>query len=186
MFERLERIIPIQFTTLLLRHPQPAAVTLERSTRLTLWLAVTLLFAPFIWIKIGPQGQAFYGPDVPDIYILGATILGKDRNDGGIAFAIWFQLVMGLCFILCAYVAFRRVTKGSSVQWVAVVQMQLLLMFPFWLCLYVDGVINNSDGAASDLRVYPHIGLVFYLLLWPLTINTFEKGGKGRIHFTAS
>lgn len=160
-------------------------MTAERSTRLTLWLAVSALVLPFVWIDIGPQGLAHYGPDVPDIYILGATILGKDRNDGGISFAMRFQLVMSLCFILCTYVAFLRSRKGSSVQSVAVVQMQLLLMFPFWLCLYVDGVINNSDGAASDLRVYPHIGFVFYLLLWPLTINTFEKGGKGRIRFTA-
>jgi hypothetical protein len=64
--------------------------------------------------------------------------------------------------------------------------MQLLLMFPFWLGIYVHGVISNSDGAATDLRVYPHIGLVLYLLLWPLTINTFEKSSIGPIRLTAS
>ncbi|MFT3884311.1 MAG: hypothetical protein QM724_02430 [Flavobacteriales bacterium] len=152
-------------------------MTIERSTRLTLWLALVALATPFIWIKIGPQGIAFYGPDVPDIYILGATILGKDRSP--LIGAIEFQLVMGLCFILCAYMAFRRSRRGAPVRGLARIQLALLSLFPFWLGLYVNGVINNSDGAAADLRVYPHIGLLVYVLLLALTLNTFAKGVEG-------
>jgi hypothetical protein len=41
-------------------------------------LAIACLFSPFIFLKIGPKGYEYYGPDVPDIYILGGFILGKD------------------------------------------------------------------------------------------------------------
>ena len=150
-------------------------MTIDRSVRLTLWLAVAELFLPFIWMKIGPNGYAFYGPDVPDIYILGSTILGKDRSFGGIAFAIVFQLFFGACFILCAWGADHRLRKGAAVEGLAAVQLILLVLFPFWLYQYVIGVIDNSDGAASDLRVYPHIGLVVYVALIALVINTLYR-----------
>lgn len=154
-------------------------MTAIRSTKLTLWLALVALVTPFIWIKIGPQGLAFYGPDVPDIYILGATILGKDRSFPGIAFAIVFQLVIGACFILCSFVAHRRALQNVPVHLLATVQLLLLALFPFWLGLYVNGVIHNSDGAAADLRVYPHIGLLVYSLMVVLSINTFLRSAAG-------
>lgn len=154
-------------------------MTVERSTRLTLWLAMACLVLPFIWIKIGPNGHAFYGPDVPDIYILGATILGKDRSFWGIAFAVWFQLAMGLGFIGLAY----GVNRGRySLAWV---QLVLLLLFPVWMKLYVDGVICNSDGAASDLQVYPHVGMAVYLVLLGLVIHTLVRS-QGRRNRAAS
>lgn len=160
-------------------------MSLVQSTRLTLWLSVLALFTPFIWIKIGPQGIAFYGPDVPDIYILGATILGKDRSFPGIAFAIRFQLVLGLCFILCSGLAVMWSRRRTLVRGLAHVQIALLLLFPFWLGLYVNGVIHNSDGAAADLRVYPHIGFLVYILLFALSINTFVGSENGTAYQTA-
>lgn len=160
-------------------------MSLVRSTRLTLWLSVLALFTPFIWIKIGPQGIAFYGPDVPDIYILGATILGKDRSFPGIAFAIRFQLVLGLGFTLCSGLAVLWSRRRTLVRGLATVQIALLLLFPFWLGLYVNGVIHNSDGAAADLRVYPHIGFLVYILLFMLSINTFIKSETGTAYQTA-
>jgi hypothetical protein len=153
----------------------PAIMSIERSAKLTLWLTVAELFLPFIWMKIGPNGYAYYGPNVPDIYILGSTILGKDRSDGGIAIAIIFQLFFGACFILCSWKADLQVRKGATVKGLAAVQLILLMLFPFWLYQYVIGVIGNSDGAASDLRVYPHIGLVAYLILITLVINTLYR-----------
>lgn len=148
-------------------------MTIERSTKLTLWLAIASLVLPFIWIKIGPNGRAYYGPEVPDIYILGATVLGKDRSFGGIAFAIGFQLAMGLGFIGLAY----GVNRGRyGLAWV---QLVMLLLFPVWMKLYVDGVICNSDGAASDLQVYPHAGMAAYLMLLALVIHTLA-GTQGR------
>jgi hypothetical protein len=150
----------------------PATMTIERSARLTLWLALAELVLPFIWMKIGPNGYAYYGPDVPDIYILGATIIGKDRSFDGIALAIVFQLTFGILFILCAWITDRRARKGMTADLYAAVQLILLLLFPFWLYQYVVGVIHNSDGAASDLRVYPHIGLVVYVALIALVANT--------------
>jgi hypothetical protein len=154
-------------------------MTSARSAGLTLWLSIAALFTPFVWIDIGPLGIAFYGPDVPDIYILGATILGKDRSFPGIAFAIVFQLVMGMLFILCSCLAIVRSRRGAPVGGVATFQLMLLVLFPFWLYLYVNGVINNSDGAAADLRVYPHIGSLVYFLLVALTMNTFFGNAAG-------
>lgn len=151
-------------------------MTIERSARLTLWLALAELVLPFIWMKIGPNGYAYYGPDVPDIYILGATILGKDLYD--LTLGIGFQLVMGLCFIICAYLVIRKLNTGQAVLGIAMIQMTLLLLFPFWLRIYVQRVINNSDGAASDLRVYPHVGLVVYAVLLWLVVNTAVKAGR--------
>ncbi len=150
-----------------------------RSTRLTLWLSELALFMPFMWIKIGPMGIAFYGPDVPDIYILGIMCTGKDWRFSGIPLAMAFQLVFGLCFILCSFMSYRRALQHAPVRGLAMIQLLLLLLFPFWLGLYVNGVIHNSDGAAADLRVYPHIGLLVYILLVALTINTFRKGARG-------
>jgi len=93
-----------------------------------------------------------------------------------------FQLVIGLSFILCSFAAYGRALRGAPVRGLAKVQMVLLLLFPFWLGLYVNGVINNSDGAASDLSVYPHIGLLVYILLLALTINTFLKSATGKAY----
>jgi hypothetical protein len=41
-------------------------------------LALISLAVPFVRLEIGPIGKQYYGPNVPDIFILGGTILGKD------------------------------------------------------------------------------------------------------------
>ena len=77
--------------------------------------------------------------------------------------------------------AFRRLRRGAPVRGLARIQLVLLALFPFWLGVYVNGVINNSDGAAADLRVYPHIGLLLYVLLLVLTFNSFVKTATGQV-----
>jgi len=44
------------------------------------WLAICILFLPISWGHVGEQGYVNYGPDVPDVYILGCYILGKDTQ----------------------------------------------------------------------------------------------------------
>jgi len=145
--------------------------------QLLLWsviLAIVSLFTPFIWIEIGPAGIAYYGADVPDIYILGATILGKDRSFMGIALASAFQLIGILCFISIAYLTFRRDNRKRILIFTTV-NLILLVLFPYWLSKYVHGVMNNSDGAASDLKIYPHIGLLIYGILVIFSITIIVK-----------
>jgi hypothetical protein len=165
-------------------------MTIKQLLRLSIILAIVSLATPFIWIKIGPAGYAFYGPEVPDIYILGATILGKDRSFWGIAIASALQLIGILFFISSNYLIFRKISK-KRVLLFSTFNFILLVLFPFWLKKYVDGVVNNSDGAASDLTIYPHIGLLVYglLLIFSVAIiikalrmtsgmnNISEKGG---------
>jgi len=152
-----------------------------RSTKLTFWLAIIALVTPFIWINIGPQGIAYYGPDVPDIYIFGAYITGKDWTFWGIAFAILFQLSMFIVLIVSASRSVKAAIHGRTreLRLLVALDIVLLLLFPAWLATYVEGVINNSDGAAADLRVYPHLGSVIYLLLLLCTINSMIMAGRG-------
>jgi hypothetical protein len=122
----------------------PAIMSIERSAKLTLWLTVAELFLPFIWMKIGPNGYAYYGPNVPDIYILGATILGKDTYP--LSLAIGFQLAMSSCFIICAYWVIRKFNAGNVVLRLALIQMGLLVLFPFWLRIYVQRASTIAMG----------------------------------------
>ncbi len=147
-------------------------MTIQRSTRLTLRLAIAELVLPIIWMKIGPMGKAYYGPDVPDIYILGATILGKDLSFVPLLIAVIFQGVFGAVFIFCAFVAAKRAHRGLSMKLYAWAQLILLLLFPWWLSYYIAGVINNSDGAAHDIQIYPHVGVLVYVALVALVAFT--------------
>lgn len=155
-------------------------MVLQRSAWLTAWLALAELALPFIWIRIGPMGKAYYGPAVPDIYILGAIVLGKDLGFLPLAMATVFQLIFGMLFIYCAFAVVQRIRRGKRIMLLVTVQMILLLLFPLWLGFYTAGVINNSDGAAADLRVYPHIGLVVYAALLVLVANTLYRSSQGR------
>jgi len=159
-------------------------MSINRATKLSYWLALSALFTPFIWIKIGPQGIAIYGPDVPDIYFLGAFVTGKDWTFPPIAYAIVFQLILILFFILCTVIAEGAALRVALRQLMAVTSLQiiLLVLFPFWMAVYVELVIHNSDGAVADLRVYPHFGVITYLLLLALAINIFIKAGREIMH----
>jgi hypothetical protein len=121
----------------------------------SLFLNLLCLPAPFVWMKIGPEGYKYYGPDVPDIWILGAYILGKDTRWPPIGLAWKWQLAFILITAFCTWCFLHKPNK--LLLWF---NLCLLILFPLWLEIYSSGVINNSDGA--DLSVYPMPGL----LLW--------------------
>lgn len=77
-------------------------------------LSCIVLFLPFIHLEIGPSGYKLYGENVPDIYILGATILGKDRAFWGINFAYKFQLTVIIIYVLLGIIAVFRNQKNKS------------------------------------------------------------------------
>ncbi len=135
-------------------------------------LAFIALGTPFVWMEIGPEGYAYYGPGVPDIYILGGFILGKDISFWGISFAIVVQLVFILYFIVnCLRAAISKNNKKSFR--LTLINSFLLLLFPCWLHNYVGGVVGNSDGA--DLTIHYHAGLFIYGLLVILNVVAIVK-----------
>jgi len=141
---------------------------LKRSTYWIIALALISIVTPFVYMKIGPNGIKYYGKDVPDIYILGGYILGKDTSFWGINFAYKFQL---LCIaIIIGLTYFYSINK--KVNYI-VANLVLLFCFPFWLYMYIGGVKCNSDGAASDLTVYPMPGLIIWGLIFILHIMLF-------------
>lgn len=150
-------------------YKNQAHMQIKQLLRWSIFLAAISLATPFVWLKIGPKGMAYYGPDVPDIYILGATILGKDKSFWGIAFAVAFQLSIILYFIISSYITIKKADHKRWVLGFTIINLTLLVLFPFWLSVYIDGVICNSDGAAADLTVYPHLGIA---CIWPYWYST--------------
>ncbi len=134
-------------------------------------LALLTLPLPLVWLEIGPLGKQYYGPNVPDIYILGATILGKDRSFWGINFAYKFQLLVIIYYAFAAIWTIKNLVRRKVALTLTIVNLLLLLLFPFWLYVYTGGVLCNSDGAMADIEVHLGIGLLIYLLL--LTISIF-------------
>jgi len=133
-------------------------------------LSLTCLFTPFVWMEIGPIGFKNYGPNVPDIFIYGGTITGKDFAFWGISFAVVFQLIFMLLFsVLCVTAMFAK--NKAIVLSLLSIQLLLLALFPLWLNAYIGGVVNNSDGA--DLTIHYQIGMVFYGILIGLNILGF-------------
>jgi hypothetical protein len=133
---------------------------MEKNLRWAFVLCLMCLPTPFVFMKIGPEGYRYYGPDVPDIWILGAYILGKDTSFWGIGIVWKWQLF----FIIytAASLWFYHITRFMFWLYQNLI---FLLLFPFWLYGYTGGVINNSDGA--DLSVYPMPGLLLWLaVLW--------------------
>jgi hypothetical protein len=133
---------------------------MEKNLSRAFMLCLLCLPAPFVFMKIGPEGYRNYGPDVPDIWILGAYILGKDTSFWGIGIVWKWQLF----FIIytAASLWFYHITKLMFWLYQNLI---FLLLFPLWLYAYTGGVINNSDGA--DLSVYPMPGLLLWLgVLW--------------------
>jgi len=123
-------------------------------------LTLMAIITPFVYLKIGPGGYEYYGPDVPDIYILGRTILGKDRSWWVINFSYKFQLTAMLTYLILITICYLKLKKGKIEKWPPILSLILLVLFPFWLAMYTDHVINNSDYA--DLTIYPHVGLLVY------------------------
>ena len=138
-------------------------------------LALLILPLPLVWFEIGPLGKLYYGPDVPDIYILGATILGKDRSFWGINFAYKFQLIVIVYFILSTLWTIKIIERRNFAFNLTRLNVTLLILFPLWLYMYSSGVLNNSDGAAADIELHPGIGLLCYILILMVTILTIKR-----------
>jgi hypothetical protein len=144
---------------------------LKRNLMIELIIAVLCIFLPFVYMKIGPGGYAYYGPTVPDIYILGGYILGKDTSWWAISFAYKFQLCFIILYIVLTYVSIKRSSNSKQVIFLHIIKTGLILCFPPWLFFYEEHVQNNSDGA--DLTVYPHIGWIAYLGLVYIHIRIY-------------
>ncbi len=134
-------------------------------------LAIACLFSPFIFLKIGPNGYEYYGPNVPDIYILGGFIFGKDISFWGISFAWKFQLICILLFIVLSFYAVKKVNRNQNISLILLTKIIMLFFFPFWLNLYTDGVISNSDGA--DLTLHYQFGYLIYITICLIEIRLF-------------
>lgn len=126
-------------------------------------LGLLTLFVPFVFMKIGSGGYEFYGPDVPDIYIYGGDIFGKDKNWWGIGFAFRFQRFMILCYMLLTILGYVFHRNGKRILIYTAINLVLLALFPYWIKIYVSGVYNNSDGA--DLTVHHVWGWWVYAVL---------------------
>ncbi len=136
------------------------------------WLLVLTLLtlpAPFVWLEIGPGGFEWYGPDVPDIYILGGFITGKDLGWQPILHAFIAQFVGIMLTFLAALLARRFTHYPFLAVLFLLFNAGSLLVFPYWLYGYTVGVIHNSDGV--DLTIHPHIGLILYLAICWLTFR---------------
>ena len=138
-------------------------------------LALLILPLPLVWFEIGTLGKLYYGTDVPDIYILGATILGKDRSFWGINFAYKFQLIVIVYFILSTLWTVKMIERRNFAFNLTRFNLVLLILFPLWLYMYTSGVLNNSDGAVADIELHPGIGLLFYIMLLMVTILTIKR-----------
>lgn len=135
----------------------------KRLYLIAILLAILLLPLPILWLKIGPAGHVYYGPNVPDIYILGGDILGKDKGFEPINWASKFQLGVILYFIVSNLLSLFVIKKQRTLSLLAIINTLLLLLFPFWLYLYTYGVIGNSDGA--DISVILHVGAFLYIAI---------------------
>jgi hypothetical protein len=141
---------------------------IKKAAQWMIILAIISLFTPFVYMEIGPKGIEYYGKDVPNIYILGGYILGKDTSFWGINFAYKFQLTFILIFTALIY-KFQKNEKKIFLYF----SLTLLICFPFWLELYTSGVKNNSDSA--DLTTYPMPGLLIWAVILILNTWTVSK-----------
>ena len=126
-------------------------------------LAAICLFTPFVWLQIGPEGYKNYGPNVPDVYIFGANISGKDLRFDGINFAYKFQRAAIVYYIISSSFASLILHHPKATKVISVFNLLLLLLFPLWLVAYTHGVVDNSDGA--DMTIHPQIGILVYLVM---------------------
>lgn len=132
--------------------------------------ASILLFLPIVWMEIGPLGIEYYGPDVPDIYIKGAAITGKDLAFTPILIAMLLQfafIMIGIFISVVNCFGDWNPARAIGTTWF---QTALLLFFPFWMNGYISVVICNSDGAAGDLTVHYGSGIPVYMMLAALNL----------------
>lgn len=116
-------------------------------------MGAVLLFLPIVWMEIGPLGIAYYGPQVPDIWVYGGALTGKDLSFAPLMIMLLFQLGFIVIGIVLSLVCFFSWEKRKKVIWLGVIILFILAMFPDWIDDYVNVIIGNSDGAAKDLTV---------------------------------
>jgi hypothetical protein len=131
--------------------------------------------SPFIFMKIGPLGKKHCGFGVPDIYILGMDIIGKDKSFDAINFAYKFQFGCIVLFILSTLMLNVRLIQNRSIVFFKRLNATLLVLFPIWIWFYSDIVESNSDCATLDLQVRPQIGFLFSGLVLLLTVALFRQ-----------
>jgi hypothetical protein len=132
------------------------------SLKILIYGSLIIIFTPIVWLPIGPKGIEYFSPNVPnDAYILGGYILGKDWKDWGYITIFQGSIIITYC-ILTIHTLIMS-TQEKILITPLLINLGLLTIFPFWLSLYTQGVINNSDYA--DLQVYLHIGAVVYFIL---------------------
>lgn len=119
-------------------------------------------------MEIGPLGYEYYGPDVPDIWIYGGDITGKDKGWWGINFAYKFQRFTILGYAFLAIFAFFLLRKKRFALIPIGLNLALAILFPLWMKTYISGVVSNSDGA--DLTVYYKYGWVLYFAIVILNV----------------
>jgi hypothetical protein len=130
---------------------------------LNIVLLVFFLFLPIVWMDIGPLGIEFYGPDVPDIYIYGGIITGKDLAFTPILIAMVLQAAFIISGIITSLFAFRYTPVKNLALSVTIFHSVSLALFPWWIESYKSGVACNSDGA--DLTMHWMSGAYVYLAL---------------------
>ena len=130
---------------------------------LNILLLFFFLFLPIVWMDIGPRGIEFYGPDVPDIYIYGGIITGKDLAFTPILIAMVLQAAFIIAGIVTSLFAFRYTPVKHLALSVTVFHSVALALFPWWIEAYKDGVACNSDGA--DLTMHWMSGAYVYLAM---------------------
>ena len=148
-------------------------MTIKQTLYTTIVFAIISLATPFVWLKMGANCYEYYGPNLPDVYILGAWISGKDTSFWAIGFAYIFQLTIILYFILSSFRAVKKLEKKETPLPILIINMLLLLLFPFWLSIYIQGIRDNSG--CTDMTTYPHVGSFVYFLLLILNIMTIIK-----------
>ena len=132
-------------------------------------LTICCLPAPFIKMKISPQGKHDCGFDVPDVYILGMGIIGKDTSFWGIAFAVVFQLIIIVITIVLVLFFYQGLNRDKIRQRNIIINIFFLCLFPFWMNSYVEGVVGNSDCATVGLVITKQIGYYLYYAIFILT-----------------
>lgn len=134
-------------------------------------LSFLCLFAPFVWMKVDHGCTATRYAHVPDVWILGGWITGKDMLWPGILHA-WIAQTAGIVIV---HGLFRAVRRWRIRPLVAVSMLipalVMMAVFPLWISTYVNGVIHNSDGVCFIIQYTPGwllCGALMALTAWTI------------------
>jgi hypothetical protein len=133
-------------------------------------LGTVLIFSPIVWMEIGPRGIEYYGPTVPDIWVYGGALTGKDLSFEPLLIMMLFQFACIIIGIVLSLVCFFRWKKRAVAVACCAMIAILLGLFPVWIDGYISVIIGNSDGAAADLTVHWMYGLWIAIIIASSTI----------------